>query len=126
MGAIDEGLGQIDLAAITQVLCECLEDSPEHTVLNPLLHPAVTRLVWRVLARQCLPRCSSPEDPEHSVENAASSDARPPFAVFANVGLGDQRLDDTPLLVSELHVLLDHIVSAARTPSFDGPRVMPA
>jgi hypothetical protein len=51
MGAIDEGLGQIDLAAVTQVFRERLEDFPEHTSLDPLLHPPVTRLVGRVLAR---------------------------------------------------------------------------
>src|SRR5665811_222408 len=109
MGAIDEGLGQINLAAITQVLGERLEDSPEHTILDPLLHSAVARLVRRVLARQCFPRSSGPEDPEHSVENAASFDARPAFAVLASFGFWDQWLDDTPLLVGELHVLLDHI-----------------
>jgi len=109
MGAINEGLSQIDLAAITQVRSERLEDPPEHAVSHPLLHPPVTRLIRRVLARQCLPRCSGPKDPEHAVENAASVDARPTFAVFTNVGLWDQRLDNAPLLVGELHVLLDHI-----------------
>ncbi len=109
MGAIDEGLGQINLAANTQVLRERFENSPEHAVRHPLLHSAVTRLVRRVLARKRLPRSSGPQDPKHSVENAASFDARTTFAVLANFGLGDQRLDNTPLLVGELHVLLDHI-----------------
>lgn len=109
MGAIDEGLSQIDFAAITQVLRQCFKDLPEHTVLDPLLHTAVTRLVGRVLTRQRFPRSSGPKDPKHSVENVASSDTRPPLAVLANVGFRDQRLDNTPLLVSELHVLLDHI-----------------
>src|SRR5689334_21501524 len=109
MGAIDEGLGQIDLAAVTQVLCERLEDLPEHTVRNPLLHPAMTGLVRRVLTRQRLPRSSGPKDPEHPVENASRFDSRTTLAIFADFGLRDQRLDDTPLLVSELHVLLDHI-----------------
>jgi hypothetical protein len=109
MGAVDEGLGQIDLAAITQVRSECLEDLPEHSVLDPLLHPAVTRLVRRVFAGERLPRSSGPKDPQHPVENATSGDTWPTLAVFANFGLRDQRLDNTPLLVSELHVLLDHI-----------------
>jgi len=31
MGAIDEGLGQIDLAAITQIFGERFDDFPKHT-----------------------------------------------------------------------------------------------
>lgn len=109
MGAIDEGLGQIDFAAVTQVRRERFEDLPEHALRDPLLHPPMTGLVRRVLTRQRFPRSSGPEDPEHSVENASRFDARTTLAVFAYFGLRDQRLDNTPLLVSELHVLLDHI-----------------
>jgi hypothetical protein len=109
VGAVDEGLGQIDLAANAQVLCQRLQDLPEDTVGHPLLHSAMTGLVRRVFARQRLPGCSGPEDPQHAVENAARFDAWATLAVLANSGLGDQRLDNTPLLVSELHVLLDHI-----------------
>lgn len=109
MGAIDEGLSQIDLAAVTQVFRERFEDFPEHAGLDPLLHPPMTRLVRRVLARQRFPWSSGPQDPEHSIENASSIDTWSPLAVFTSFRLRDQRLDNTPLLVSELHVLLDHI-----------------
>ncbi len=60
MGAIDEGLGQINLAALAQVLGERFENLPEHAVLDPLLHSAMTGLVRRVFARQCFPRCTGP------------------------------------------------------------------
>jgi hypothetical protein len=109
MGAINEGLGQIDLAAITQVSSERFEDPPEHAVLYPLLHAAVARLVRRVLTRQRLPRRAGPQDPEHAVEHATGIDTWPTLAVFANGRLRDQRLNNAPLLVGELHVLLDHI-----------------
>jgi hypothetical protein len=109
VGAVDEGLSQIDLATVAQVRCECLEDLPEHALCYPFLHSAMTGLVRRVLARQRFPRGSGPQDPEHSVENTSRFDARSTLAVFAHFGFRDQRLDDTPLLVSELHVLLDHI-----------------
>jgi hypothetical protein len=109
VGAVDEGLGQIDLAAVTQVRCERLEDLPEHAVRHPLLHSAMTGLVRRVFTRKRFPWSSSPKDPEHPVEHASRVDARATLAVFAYFGFRDQRLDDTPLLVSELHVLLDHI-----------------
>src|ERR1700689_821436 len=109
MGAIDEGLGQIDLAAVPQVFCERLEDFPEHALRAPLLQAAMTGLVRRVLTRKRFPRSSGPKDPEHPVENASRFDARTTLAIFAHFGLRDQRLDNTPLLVSELHVLLNHI-----------------
>lgn len=83
MGAIDEGLSQIDLAAIAQILGKRFYKLPEHTRLNPLLHSTVNRLVRRVLARKCFPRSACPKDPEHPVEYASSLDARTTFAVFA-------------------------------------------
>jgi len=60
MGAIDEGLSQIDLAAFAQILGERFHNFPEHARLNPLLHPTVDRLVRRVIARQRFPRSSGP------------------------------------------------------------------
>jgi hypothetical protein len=109
VGAIDEGLRQIDLTAVAQIFGESFYKLPEHARLDPLLHPAVNRLIRRVLARKRFPRCSGPKDPEHSVENVASFDARATFPVFANGWLRNQSLDNTPLLVGELHGLLDHI-----------------
>ena len=83
MGAIDEGLSQIDLAANAQILGERFHELPEHARLDPFLHSTVNRLIWRVLARKCFPRGACPKDPEHSVEYAASFHARTPLAVFA-------------------------------------------
>lgn len=109
MGAIDEGLGQIDLAALAQIFGERFKDPPEHALRDPFLHAAMAGLIGRIVARQCLPRCAGPEDPEDPVENATCIDARTTLAVFADFGFGDERLDNTPLLVGELHGLLDHI-----------------
>jgi hypothetical protein len=100
VGAIDEGLGQIDLAAVAQILGKRFDDLPEHARLDPFLHPTVNRLVRRVLARQCFPRRSGPQDPKHSIENTTSFDTRTPFAVLAYSGLRYQTLNNTPLLVS--------------------------
>src|SRR5215471_7007415 len=108
MCGVNEGLGQIDLAAITQILGERLEDLPEHTLADPLLHPPMTRLIWRVLRWQRLPRRSCPQDPKHSVEHLTRRNSRTSFAVFARRAAWDQRLDNAPLLIGELHDLLDH------------------
>src|SRR5579862_10000411 len=108
MRAVHEGLGQIDLAALAQVLGERLEHPPEHTFGDPLLHATVDRLKWWILTRQRTPRCSGPENPEHPVEHVARLTTWSAFAVLATLWLGNQRLDNTPLLVGELHGLLDH------------------
>ena len=108
MRAIDEGLGQIDFAAIAKVFGERLQNLVEHTLLDPFLHAAMAGLVRRVLARQCLPGRTGPQDPEHAVEDAASWNSRTALSVLAALGFRDQSLDSTPLLVGERHVLLDH------------------
>lgn len=41
MGAIDEILGQIDLAALAQIFGERFEDPPEHAFRDPFLHAAM-------------------------------------------------------------------------------------
>lgn len=109
MGAIDEGFSQINLAAVSQIFGKRFHELPEHARFDPLLHPAVNRLIRRVLARKRFPRSSGPKDPEHPVEYAASFNARTAFAVLTKFWFWDETLDNTPLLVSELHGLLDHI-----------------
>ncbi len=108
MRAIDEGLGQIDFAAVAKVFGERFQDLVEHALLDPFLHAAMTGLARRELARQCLPRCTGPQDPEHAIEDAPSWNSRTAFTVLAALGFRDQSLDSTPLLVGERHVLLDH------------------
>jgi len=108
MGAIDEGLCQIDFAAVPQVFRERLEHFPEHARLDPFLHPTVNRLIRRVFARQRLPRRAGPKDPEHAVEHVTGGHTRATLAVLARLRMWDQRFDNAPLLVGELHVLFDH------------------
>jgi hypothetical protein len=115
MGAIDEGLGQIDLAAIAKVLGERLEDLHEHSFVHPLLHAAVAGLVRRVFGGKRFPRRTRPQNPQHSVEDATRLDARASLAVLSRLPDRDQRLDNTPLLIGELHVLLDHVEDPAAT-----------
>jgi len=115
MGAIDEGLSQIDLAAITKVLGERLEDLHEDSFVHPFLHPAMAGLVRRVLGRKRFPRRTRPKNPQHSIENATRLDTRASLAVLSRLPDRDQRLDNTPLLIGELHVLLDHVEDPAAT-----------
>jgi hypothetical protein len=103
VGSVDESLCQIKLAAIAKVSGERLEHFHERSLSYPLLHASMTRLIRRVLARQRFPRSTRPQDPQHSVQDAAGRNTRPPFAVTPALDQGDQRLDDSPLLVGEFH-----------------------
>jgi len=99
MGTVNEGLGQIDLAAIPKVLCQRPKNLPKGALLDPLLHAAMAGLIGRIFARQRLPSGASPEDPEDPVQDPASGDTRPSLAVTPAFDLRDQRLDDRPLFI---------------------------
>lgn len=86
MCAVDEGLGQIDLAAIAQILGERLEDLHEHSTLYPLLHSPMTRLVRRVFGGQRFPRRTRPQNPKHSLKDLTRWHARPALAVLSRRG----------------------------------------
>jgi hypothetical protein len=103
VGSVDEGLRQIELAAVAKVSGERLEYFHERSLRYPLLHPSMTRLIGRVFARQCFPRSAGPQNPKHSVQDAARRNTRTPFAVSPTLYHGDQRLDGGPLLVGEFH-----------------------
>ena len=115
MGAVDEGLGQVELAAVAQVGSERLEHTPEHALTNPLLHAAMAGLIRGKFARQRLPRRTGPEDPEDPVEHGTRGHAWAALAVLTWRRRGDQRPNNTPLLVRELHGLLDHVRDPAAT-----------
>jgi hypothetical protein len=104
MGAVDEGFGQIDLAANTQVLGQGLEDLHEGPLLDPLLHSAMTGLIGRIFAGQRLPGGPSPQDPKNAVEHTASWHPGPTLAVATTLDRWDQWFNHCPLLGGELHL----------------------
>jgi len=115
MRAVEEGLGEIDLAAIAQDFRERLENLHEHTRLDPLLHTSMTRLVRRYSLGSDFHGAPGPENPEDSFENTACCNARASLAVLSRRRDRDQRLDNRPLLIGELHVLLDHAADRGAT-----------
>jgi len=60
VGAVDEGLGKIELASISKILSQVLEDLVEHSFSLPFLKPTVDRLIRRIASRQIRPRSSGP------------------------------------------------------------------
>jgi hypothetical protein len=103
VGSVDESLRQIELAAVAKIGRERLEHFQERSLSYPLLHTPMTRLIRRVLAWQRFPRSTRPQNPEHSVQDAARRDTGPPFAVAPTLDQRNQRLNNGPLLVGQFH-----------------------
>jgi hypothetical protein len=86
----------------TQVLRQAREQVTEDAVLPPLLEPPMAGLLRRVAIRQVTPRRAGAQDPQHPVEHRtrvalrAAAAVRPPL-------LFEQRLDDRPLRVGQVH-----------------------
>ena len=55
-GRVDEGLTEIEFAAVAEILGEALQESIEPTAMLPLLKAAMTRLIGRIPPRQIVPR----------------------------------------------------------------------
>ncbi len=62
-GAINETLGQIQLAALFQVPGECFQDALERPILHLPLKAPMAGLVWWVPIRQIRPLGPGPQNP---------------------------------------------------------------
>jgi hypothetical protein len=63
----------------------------------------VTRLVRRIAVRQILPGRARSQDPENAVQYIAGIAPGPAPAIFSDPGLGQQRSDDFPLRLGQVH-----------------------
>ena len=71
-GGIDKGLLQTQLTARQQVLAQGPQDTVQHTRALPLLKTTMRTLIRSVPRRQILPRRSGAQNPQHTVQHAAS------------------------------------------------------
>lgn len=69
MGAVDEALGQVELAVSGKVFGEALEDLLEDPAFDPPLITAVRRLIRRVPPWKIGPRRPGAKDPKRSVDD---------------------------------------------------------
>lgn len=99
---VDKGFGEIDLAAVSQIFCETLQEHFQAPGALPQLEAAMTRLVRRIAARQIVPRRAGAKDPQHAVQHGAWFDPRTPTSVSAPART-KHRFQDGPLLVGEIH-----------------------
>ena len=64
-----EGFGQIYLAAVSQVFGESLEQELKASGSLPQRKATMAGLIWRIAARQIVPRSARAQDPEDAVED---------------------------------------------------------
>ena len=104
MGAVNEGLGEVELAALNEVVGECLQDALQHFVFDPALESAKARRVRRIPAGHVRPRRAGAQDPQDAVKYITWIAPRSSAAVFAHFRDGEKRFDCCPLLISEVHL----------------------
>jgi hypothetical protein len=105
VGAIDERLGEVELAAITQVGSEPPKKALEHAVLDPGLKPSVTRRRRRIPTGEIGPRRAGAQDPQHAVDDIARISPRSAALLRGAFPLArrEAAFDRIPLLVREVH-----------------------
>jgi hypothetical protein len=120
-GGVDEALGQIEFAAVVQVLRQRVQDLAEHAVAHPLLETAMTRRRGRIPIGHILPGCARTQHPQDAIEDLAIGSPGPAPSIGSTTRLGDQRFENGPLFVLEFHgSLLDvihDVVGEQVTPS---------
>ena len=104
MGAIDERFGQVELAALDEVVGECLQYLLQHPVIHPTLEAPKTRRVRWISVRHVGPRRAGPQDPQNSVEHIAWISPWSPASVFTHLWLRKKLFDCRPLLIGEVHL----------------------
>ena len=105
MGAVDESLGEVQLAAIVQVFRQAMKEALEHAVFNPLLEPSVARRWRRIATRKIGPRCAGPKHPQHTVHHVARIAPRSTTLGARTLPLlaREDAFDGVPLLIGEVH-----------------------
>ena len=103
-GGIDEGFGQIDFSAVSEIRGESFEQPIEAATALPELKSTVTRLIRRIARGEIGPRRAGAQDPQHPVEHRARIGPGPPAPVGA-AARTKRRLEHGPLGVGEIHTV---------------------
>jgi hypothetical protein len=112
-GGVDEALGQIQFAAVAQVLRQRVQDLVEHAAAHPLLEAAMTRRWGRIPIRHILPGRAGAQHPQDAIEDLAIVAPGTASSVGSTAGRGNQWFENAPLFILEFHgSLLDVIHDA--------------
>ena len=99
---VDEGFGQIDLAAASQLFGESLEQELKASGSLPQLKATMAGLMRRIAARQIVPRGARAQDPEDALEDRPRRRPGAPSSIRSTSRSKD-RFEDGPLLIGEIH-----------------------
>ena len=103
-GRVDEGLTEIDFAAVAEVFREALQQAVEAPGALPELKAAMTRLIGRIAPRQIVPGRAGAQHPQHPVEDGARIAPRTPTSI-GPPPRAKRRFEHGPLGVSEIHAV---------------------
>ena len=88
-----------------EIYGERLEDAPERAFADPALKAAMACLIGRIAIRQVFPGCAGTEDPEDAVQHIPRIAPRSPASIAADSRLREERRQNGPLRVSEVHAV---------------------
>jgi hypothetical protein len=83
-------------------LREDFDDGPHDAGSDPPLKPPMAGLMRRIVGRQVRPWGASPQDPGDAIKHRAVLPPGAPSTVFATRQLGQEALNDVPLLVRDV------------------------
>jgi len=101
-GRVDEGLAEIDMAAVAEIFGEPLQQAIESAAALPELKATMAGLIGRIAAREIRPRRAGAQHPEHTVEHGPRIDPRAAAPVSPPRRAKD-RFEYRPLGVREIH-----------------------
>jgi len=85
MGAVDESLAEVELAALNQIISKSLQRLLKYAVADPTLEATKARRVRRIAIWRVGPRGAGAKNPQHTVENIARVAPGSSAAVFAKL-----------------------------------------
>jgi hypothetical protein len=103
VGAVDEGLAEVELAAFDEVVREPLEHVFQRSAFHPTLEASEARGVRRIPVGHVCPWSSGAEDPEHAVENISRIAPWSSATILSNRKSRKKRLKCCPLLIGQVH-----------------------
>lgn len=105
MGAVDVCLGEVELAAIPQILGQPAQQPLECAVTSPALESAMTRRRRRVASRKIGPRRAGAQHPENGIQYVSRITPRPTAfgARPRSLRTREEPANSLPLLVSDIH-----------------------
>jgi hypothetical protein len=98
-----QGNCEITLECRLEICGQGTEEALEDARAHPLLEAPMTRLIRRIARRQNFPLCSSAQDPENPVKDGPGIAPEASPAIRATGWCRDDRFEDVPLLVREIH-----------------------